>query len=131
MIQVMKSAAHSRLGVISFNAGLLILWEVACREFIPPYFLPPPSSIFQAFVVTLKSGELTTQLGQTASVLATGFLLALVIGMLLPSPGHEYVNVEQVFHGKSASISRTVSVVSGRAPGGDENIFAPVWVQRT
>jgi ABC-type nitrate/sulfonate/bicarbonate transport system permease component len=83
MIQVTRSAAYSRLGVISFHAGLLILWEVACREFIPPYFLPPPSSIFQAFVVTLKSGELTTQLGQTASVLVTGFLLALVSGMLL------------------------------------------------
>jgi len=54
-----------------------------------------------------------------------------VIGVLFPSPSHQHVNVEQVFHGKSASISRTVSVVSGRAPAGDEKIFAPVCSQRT
>jgi len=79
----MKNALSSRLLVVSFNISLLVIWEVACRTVIPQYFLPAPSSIFGAFVVTLKSGELLTQLGQTASVLAAGFLLALISGMLL------------------------------------------------
>ena len=79
----MKGAAFTRLGVISFNLGLLLIWEIACRTVIPPHFLPPPSSVVQAFIATLKSGELITQLGQTASVLVTGFLLALLSGMLL------------------------------------------------
>jgi NitT/TauT family transport system permease protein len=83
MMRAKKGAFSSRLGVISFHIGLLLVWEIACRTVIPSYFLPAPSSVVQAFLVTLKSGELLTQLGQTASVLVTGFLLALVTGMLL------------------------------------------------
>jgi NitT/TauT family transport system permease protein len=78
-----KGAFASRLGIIAFHVGLLVVWEIACRTVIPPYFLPAPSRIVEAFVVTLKSGELVTQLGQTASVLVTGFLAALLSGMLL------------------------------------------------
>jgi NitT/TauT family transport system permease protein len=83
MMRAMKSAAVSRLGIVSFHIGLLLVWEIACRNFIPTYFLPAPSRIFQAFIVTLKSGELLTQLGQTVSVLVAGFFLALLTGMLL------------------------------------------------
>jgi ABC-type nitrate/sulfonate/bicarbonate transport system permease component len=79
----MTNLLATRLGVFSFHAGLLALWEIASRYFIPPYFLPAPSSVFKAFIVTLKSGELITELGQTASVLVAGFMLALVSGMLL------------------------------------------------
>lgn len=56
---------------------------------------------------------------------------ATVIGVLFPPPGHQYVDIEQIFHGKSASISRTVSVVSGGAPAGEEKILAPVCSQRS
>src|SRR5664280_1049205 len=54
-----------------------------------------------------------------------------MIGMVLPSPGHQDVHVQKEFHGKSASISRTTSVVSGGTPAGDEKIIAPVSRQRT
>lgn len=83
MIRAMKGGFLPRLGVISFHIGLLLAWEILCRTVIPPYFLPAPSSIVQAFIATLKSGELATQLGQTLSVLVTGFALALLSGMLL------------------------------------------------
>jgi hypothetical protein len=56
---------------------------------------------------------------------------ALMTGMFFPPPGHQQVDIEQIFHGKSASISRTVSVVSGRAPAGEENIITPVCSQRS
>jgi ABC-type nitrate/sulfonate/bicarbonate transport system permease component len=83
MMKSIKVAVMPRLGVFSFHAGLLLAWEIACLTVIPSYFLPAPSSVLKAFIATLKSGELITQLGQTASVLVTGFLLALLSGMLL------------------------------------------------
>ena len=79
----MTNLVATRLGIFSFHAGLLVLWESACRYFVPPYFLPSPSSVFRAFIVTLRSGELITALGQTASVLLAGFMLALISGMVL------------------------------------------------
>lgn len=79
----MKKPLSDKLGVAGFHIGLLLLWEIACRTAIPSYFLPAPSSVVKAFFATLQSGELFTQLGQTASVLISGFILALVSGMLL------------------------------------------------
>src|SRR3954451_10509942 len=68
---------------MSVHLLVLAIWEIACRTIIPPIYLPAPSSIVTAFIATAKSGELATQLGQTVSVLALGFFLALVTGMML------------------------------------------------
>jgi len=50
--------------------------------------------------------------------------------VFFPSPGNKHVDVQEVFHGKSARISRTVSVVRGGVPAGEEKILAPVCEQR-
>ena len=51
-------------------------------------------------------------------------LVALVIA---PTPSDQNVHIEKEFHqGKSASISRTASEVSGGVPGGGAKIIAPV-----
>lgn len=68
---------------LSVHLGVLALWELACRTIVPAIYLPAPSAIVMAFVATIRSGELGTQLGQTASVLALGFLLAMVTGMIV------------------------------------------------
>jgi NitT/TauT family transport system permease protein len=68
---------------VAFHGSLLLLWELVARTLIPPLFLPPPSAVTAAFAETLASGELVRQLGQTLSVLAVGFGLAVVIGMAL------------------------------------------------
>ncbi len=49
-----------------------------------------------------------------------------VIRVIGPAPGEEEVHVQKVFHGKSASISRTAALVSGGASGSGAKIVAPV-----
>ena len=61
------------------HIGILATWELLSRFVIPPRFLPPPSGIAVAFVGMTLSGELPRQLWQTASVLLTGFALAIVL----------------------------------------------------
>ena len=78
-----KKSWRPFLNELGVHASVLALWEIACRTVIPPIYLPAPSSVFLAFVATIQSGELATQLGQTASVLALGFFLAMISGMLL------------------------------------------------
>jgi len=68
---------------IALHGSVLALWEIACRTFIPPLFLPAPSAIAVAFYQTLQSGELPRQLSQTLAVLSVGFGLAVVIGLAL------------------------------------------------
>jgi ABC-type nitrate/sulfonate/bicarbonate transport system permease component len=68
---------------LALHGTLLVIWEIACRTFIKPLFLPPPSAIAMAFVETIESGELLRQLSQTLLVLAAGFGLAIVTGMAL------------------------------------------------
>jgi ABC-type nitrate/sulfonate/bicarbonate transport system permease component len=68
---------------IGIHVVFIGLWELACRTVVPPMFLPAPSRIAVAFWQTLRSGELVVQLGQTASVLAVGFSLSIVTGMVV------------------------------------------------
>ena len=51
--------------------------------------------------------------------------------MVGPTPRQEHVDIQKIPHGKSDSISRTASVVSGEAPAGAAKISAPVNLQRT
>jgi NitT/TauT family transport system permease protein len=63
------------------HLGVLLAWELLSRFVVPSQFLPPPSAIVSAFVATTRSGELPRQLWQSASVLVTGFGLAIVSGL--------------------------------------------------
>ncbi len=55
---------------------------------------------------------------------------ALVVWMIVPTPGHEHIHIEKIIHGKSASISLTVSVVKGIMSGVPWKISTPVSGQR-
>jgi NitT/TauT family transport system permease protein len=68
---------------VAMHGSVLLIWEIACRAFIKPLFLPAPTDILAAFGQTLASGELLRQLSQTLAVLAVGFGLAVVTGMAL------------------------------------------------
>jgi NitT/TauT family transport system permease protein len=75
---------HASRGIqVAAHLAILSGWELLSRFVVPPQFLPPPSAIAQAFVETTLSGELPRQLWQTASVLLTGFGLAIVSGMAI------------------------------------------------
>jgi NitT/TauT family transport system permease protein len=80
---IKKVRDYTRLREWSIHLLVLAIWELACRTVIPAIYLPAPTAVFQAFVATIKSGELGTQLGQTASVLFLGFFIAMVTGMLV------------------------------------------------
>jgi len=75
--------SRSILIPLGTHLGVLLLWELLPRSVVPPQFLPPPSAIVRAFASTTRSGELPRQLWQSASVLLTGFGLAIVSGMAL------------------------------------------------
>lgn len=79
----MQAARKTLLIQTACHIGILATWELLSRFVIPPRFLPPPSAIAVAFVGMTVSGELPRQLWQTASVLLTGFALAIVSGMVI------------------------------------------------
>ena len=83
MKNIKKVRDYTRLREWSIHLLVLAIWELACRTVIPAIYLPAPTAVFQAFVATIKSGELGTQLGQTASVLFLGFFITMVTGMLV------------------------------------------------
>jgi NitT/TauT family transport system permease protein len=68
---------------MALHVSVLLVWEITCRTVISPLFLPPPSAIALAFVKTIQSGELQTQLGQTAVILLAGYGASVVCGMAL------------------------------------------------
>lgn len=65
------------------HLGVLLVWELLARFVVPPQFLPSPSAVARAFVATTRSGELPRQVWQSATVLLTGFGLAIVSGMAI------------------------------------------------
>lgn len=62
---------------------VVLAWELGARHLQAPQFLPPPSAILAAFSATVRSGELSVQLGQSMAVLVAGFGLAILSGMAL------------------------------------------------
>ena len=49
-----------------------------------------------------------------------------MIGMVLPTPCYQHIDIEEKFHGKSPMSSRTDSVVRGGSRGEPVKILAPV-----
>jgi NitT/TauT family transport system permease protein len=65
-----------------FTAGFFLLWEAACRLFkVPPFFLPAPSRIAEAFAEYWW--QLAFHSFHTLWMTLAGFLLAIVFGVLL------------------------------------------------
>jgi NitT/TauT family transport system permease protein len=65
-----------------FTVVLFLVWEAACRAFqIPPFFLPPPSAIADAFVEFW--GPIYRNSVFTLSTTLIGFGLAVGFGLLL------------------------------------------------
>jgi len=61
----------------------LVTWEILVdRQIAPSRFLPAPSSVIQAFLRLLKSGELSTHLGISLQRAALGFLIGGSVGLL-------------------------------------------------
>lgn len=65
-----------------FTIGFFVFWEVACRAFeIPPFFLPAPSVIAEAFVE--YRSQLLFHSFHTLWMTLAGFGIAVVFGVLL------------------------------------------------
>jgi NitT/TauT family transport system permease protein len=79
--QAAHPARKSALIPLAAHLGVLLMWELLARFVIPSQFLPSPEAIVRAFIATTVSGELPRQLWQSATVLLTGFSLAIVTGM--------------------------------------------------
>ena len=65
--------------VLSLIAGLA-LWEIVGRS-SGPAFMAPLSETLVRLVELARSGELMSQLASSATLFATGFALALIVGM--------------------------------------------------
>jgi ABC-type nitrate/sulfonate/bicarbonate transport system permease component len=64
--------------------ALLVVWEVVSRVgLVSPALLPPASRVFVAWAASLQEGELLAALGETLGNMATGFVVAAVVGITL------------------------------------------------
>lgn len=77
-----RAALITTLSPWLFTIGMLIVWEAGCRLFnIPPFLLPPPTAIAQAFVD--YSGPIARNSWITLETTLIGFGMAVAFGMLL------------------------------------------------
>lgn len=83
----MRTTLAIRLAPWIATVVLFVVWEAACRMFkIPPFFLPPPSLVFQAFyefgpaIYRNSLFTLTTTLIGFGLAVGFGLLLGLVVG---------------------------------------------------
>lgn len=76
------------VSTISVALGLIV-WEIAARYFIDPFFLPPVSSIFTGAVELLQRGLLINHIAISLYRIMSGFLLgslvAIPVGLLIGS----------------------------------------------
>lgn len=81
-----RSRLSSRIGDVAYPVGtilvILVLWEIACRQFeIPTYLLPPPSSVLATIV--RRYDLLAMHTFVTTAEIIVGFLLSIVVGVVL------------------------------------------------
>jgi ABC-type nitrate/sulfonate/bicarbonate transport system permease component len=73
-----------RLASLAVLAALVALWaEVAALKLVPPLFLPSPWRAWNALIAGFARGDLTTKLEGTLAHMASGWLAASLIGVLL------------------------------------------------
>ncbi len=68
------------VSTISIIVGLIV-WEIAARFFIDPFFLPPISAIFMGAVELLQRGLLLQHIGISLFRIITGFVLGSVVAI--------------------------------------------------
>ena len=62
---------------------VLVLWEVAGRYLLDPFFLPPPSDVGARFVGLLETGELTGHITASLSRVLIGYAAGGILGVVL------------------------------------------------
>lgn len=76
------------VSIVSVTAGLL-LWEIAARFWIDPFFLPPVSAVLTGAVTLWQNGQLLPNIGISLFRIVVGFLLgslvAIPIGLIIGS----------------------------------------------
>src|SRR3977135_2325323 len=75
-----RRAWLTRLIVI---AALFVVWEGAARWFVAPLFLSPPSRVIAALDTVFNTRGVPAALQLTLFELATAFVLAVAIGLML------------------------------------------------
>jgi ABC-type nitrate/sulfonate/bicarbonate transport system permease component len=75
----------------------LIVWEVAARFFIDPFFLPPVSAIFMGAVELLQRGLLLDHIAISLFRILTGFVLGSIVAIPLGLVIGSYMTVRQIF----------------------------------
>ncbi len=81
-----RARLSERVGDIAYPVGtivaILVIWEIACRQFdIPAYLLPPPSSVLATIVARYDLLAMHTLV--TTGEILVGFLLSIVVGVVL------------------------------------------------
>jgi ABC-type nitrate/sulfonate/bicarbonate transport system permease component len=75
-----KRPGLARLLVI---AALFVVWEVAARWFVDPLFLAPPSKVIASLGILFENPAVRGALQITLFELATAFVIAVAIGLVL------------------------------------------------
>jgi NitT/TauT family transport system permease protein len=73
-----RHPGFARLGVV---AALLLLWEIAARDFVDPMFLSPPSRVLGALDSVLQTRGVPAALHVTFFELAVAFAISVAIGL--------------------------------------------------
>jgi NitT/TauT family transport system permease protein len=70
--------------VLAFFGGLVLLWDILVRlEIWSPVLLPPPASVAEYLVGSIRDGTLLAAAGITMQRLLIGYLIGLAIGLPL------------------------------------------------
>jgi NitT/TauT family transport system permease protein len=78
--RILRSPGVARLGVI---AVLLLIWEIAARDFVDPMFLAPPSRVLMNIGNVYATKGVPGALGITLFEVAVAFSLAVVAGLAI------------------------------------------------
>lgn len=86
---LMNPLSTNNLISIGSIVGGLVIWEIAARFFIDPFFLPPVSAILTGMVELIKNGTLFEHIGMSLMRMLTGWiggsLVAVPIGLVVGS----------------------------------------------
>ncbi|MGV3637912.1 MAG: hypothetical protein ACO1NQ_09720 [Flavobacteriales bacterium] len=72
------------LASIGFAALLVFIWHLASAyKLVAPVFLPPPGAAFQALVIGMQDGRLSSATAETLERIFLGWLLASGLGIVI------------------------------------------------
>ncbi len=94
--RLLRALLGAWVSVLSIVVGLII-WEIAARFFIDPFFLPPVSAIFWGAVELIQRGLLFNHIAISMFRILVGFLLGSIVAIPLGLIIGSYIVVRQVF----------------------------------